>query len=276
MTLTPRHTARPARHSRRRARADLAIAAGLAGLALAAGAAPYRCTLTNGRSVVSAQNLAHTFPAGVESCVSAEDLASAPAPRLAGKVPRVLWAAPLEGTAAALDDLLPAPALLRAAPTAALSAGVSNYDELIAATSALHGVDPDLARAVMQAESAGKARALSNKGAIGLMQIMPGTGARYGVGNPSDLYRPEINIDAGIRYLRDLVSMFKGRLDLVVAAYNAGEGAVMRHGMSIPPYAETREYVRRVLGLYDRLVATRASRRGLQAPERSGPQSPRL
>jgi len=228
-------------------------------LACAADAATFRCTLTTGRSIVSGQNLAQSFPAGVESCVSVDEAAAVPAARLPGKAPRVLWAAPLDSATWTPGAFLDLPRW--SVPGVPSGAGGSAYDELIAATSARHGVDPDLARAVMQAESAGKARALSNKGAIGLMQIMPGTGARYGVADPRDLYRPEINIEAGIRYLRDLGTLFQGRLDLVVAAYNAGEGAVLKHGRNIPPYAETREYVKRVLGLYDRLVAKRAGAR---------------
>jgi soluble lytic murein transglycosylase-like protein len=102
----------------------------------------------------------------------------------------------------------------------------------------------------MHVESANRPQARSPKGALGLMQIMPATGARYGVKKPQDLLDPATNIDVGTRYLRDLHQLFDGQMELVLAAYNAGEGAVKRHGNRIPPYRETQDYVRKVLRLY--------------------------
>lgn len=269
MTTLTRTTGPRARARRLRAfvSPSAAAAAWLLSVATqAVSAAPgtlmYRCTLANGRTVVSMQNLAENYPGGFSSCSLTAEAGFAPrAVHLDGKLPRVLWAAPTavaqwpQGSEPMAAQM---PAALLGVESVRPWAGRSTYDELIASTSAKHGIDPDLARAVMQVESAGKPRAVSNKGAIGLMQIMPGTGARYGVENPADLYRPEINVDAGIRYLRDLMRMFKGRIDLVLAAYNAGEGAVMKYGWQIPPYAETRAYVKRVGGLYDGFVAARA------------------
>jgi soluble lytic murein transglycosylase len=122
------------------------------------------------------------------------------------------------------------------------------YAELIDAISAEHGVDALLVKAIIQAESNFDRRAVSKKGAQGLMQLMPDTAFRYQVRNPFD---PEENIRGGVQYLRFLWDTFPNQLAAVVAAYNAGENAVLRHG-GIPPYAETREYVRRVLGYYGR------------------------
>lgn len=108
------------------------------------------------------------------------------------------------------------------------------------------GVDTFLARAVIQAESAFNYRARSKAGALGLMQLMPATAERFGVTDPFD---PRQNIQGGVKYLRWLGDYYKGDLEKVVAAYNAGEGSVDRH-KGIPPFKETRAYVPRVLGLY--------------------------
>jgi soluble lytic murein transglycosylase-like protein len=84
---------------------------------------------------------------------------------------------------------------------------------------------------------------------MGLMQIIPATAARYGVTSRLALLDPEVNVDVGTRYLRDLQKMFPGRIDLMLASYNAGEGAVARHGNRIPPYPETQSYVRQIMAL---------------------------
>lgn len=107
-------------------------------------------------------------------------------------------------------------------------------------------LDPKLVRAMIQVESGYNYRARSHKGAMGLMQLMPATASLYSVQNP---YDPDENVRGGTRYLRHLVDRFPGRLDLAVAAYNAGPGAVERYG-GVPPYRETKDYVRRVLALY--------------------------
>jgi soluble lytic murein transglycosylase-like protein len=108
-------------------------------------------------------------------------------------------------------------------------------------------VDPALIHAVISVESGYNPSARSSAGAVGLMQLMPGTAKRYGVKNRLD---PEQNIHGGARYLRDLQVMFDDNLQLVLAAYNAGEQAVMKYGRRIPPYRETAAYVPRVLQLY--------------------------
>ena len=117
----------------------------------------------------------------------------------------------------------------------------------IDAAASAYGVDPALIRAVISAESGHNPYAHSRAGALGLMQLMPDTAIRYGVTNRLD---PVQNIHGGARYLRDLLKMFNNDLQLTVAAYNAGEEAVMRHGRRIPPYRETMDYVPRVLKYY--------------------------
>ena len=124
---------------------------------------------------------------------------------------------------------------------------IQKYAAIIQTAARAYGVDASLIHAVISAESAYNPQAMSRTGAMGLMQLMPETARRYGVQNMMD---PTENIHGGVRYLRDLLAMFKGRIDLAVAAYNAGENAVVRHGHKIPPYAETRHYVPKVLAFY--------------------------
>ncbi|MDT8407784.1 MAG: lytic transglycosylase domain-containing protein [Methylococcales bacterium] len=121
------------------------------------------------------------------------------------------------------------------------------YSPLITATAAKYQLDEKLLHAVIQTESAYQPEAVSPAGAVGLMQLMPGTARRYGVSNRRD---PEQNIDAGARYLKDLLTLFNNNLKLAIAAYNAGENAVIKYHHDIPPYPETRNYVKRVLTLY--------------------------
>ena len=127
------------------------------------------------------------------------------------------------------------------------STGNSKVDGLIRTYGAQYGVDPYLIYCLMSQESSFIARATSPKGAQGLMQLMPGTAARYGVTNPYDVAQ---NIKGGTRYLKDLLKMFNGRVDLALAGYNAGEGAVMKYGNKVPPYDETRNYVKLILKRY--------------------------
>ncbi len=110
-----------------------------------------------------------------------------------------------------------------------------------------HGVDARLIHAVIRAESGYNTAAISNKGAIGVMQLIPATGQRYGA---NDLRDATENIFAGTRYLRDLLNMFNGNVELALAGYNAGENAVIRAGNRIPPYPETIAYVPKVMGFY--------------------------
>jgi len=118
-----------------------------------------------------------------------------------------------------------------------------DYDDLIQEHSRLNGVRTDLVRAVIQVESGFNSYARSPKGAMGLMQLMPATARQFGVNNP---YNPRENIRAGVAYLRELLDRYDNNEPLALAAYNAGPGAVDRHGESIPPYRETRAYVSKV------------------------------
>jgi hypothetical protein len=127
--------------------------------------------------------------------------------------------------------------------------GNGRIDGLIRQNGAKYGVDPYLIFCVMEQESHFNPRALSPKGARGLMQLMPGTAARFGVRNSSD---PAQNIAGGTRYLKQLMGQFDGRIDLVLASYNAGEGAVLKFGRKVPPYRETRDYVKRISYRYRR------------------------
>ncbi|RZI44413.1 lytic transglycosylase domain-containing protein [Herbaspirillum sp. HC18] len=132
---------------------------------------------------------------------------------------------------------------------AQLSARRSALEPLVQRAASTHGIHPALLKAIIEVESGFNAQALSPKGAVGLMQVMPATAARYGRFN---LYSPEQNVDVGARYLSDLLAMFDGNVHLAVAAYNAGENAVLRHGRRVPPYAETIKYVPMVMERYNR------------------------
>jgi soluble lytic murein transglycosylase-like protein len=147
----------------------------------------------------------------------------------------------------------PAPAIsasaasTMAASNQAWSTGNDRVDSLIRFYGNQHGVDPYLIFCLMSQESKFSKIALSPKGAQGLMQLMPGTAARYGVTNPYDVAQ---NISGGTRYLKDLLKMFNGRVDLALAGYNAGENAVIKYGYTIPPYDETRNYVKLIVKRY--------------------------
>ena len=129
----------------------------------------------------------------------------------------------------------------------AWTTGNQNIDSLIRLNGGKYGVDPYLIYCVMHQESGFSAGAISNKGARGLMQLMPATAARFGVTNP---HNPAQSIMAGARYLKFLLALFEGRVDLALAGYNAGEGAVQKYGNRVPPYAETRNYVQSIGARY--------------------------
>jgi soluble lytic murein transglycosylase-like protein len=119
----------------------------------------------------------------------------------------------------------------------------ADYEHLIDEHARRHNIRPDLVRAVIQAESAFNPAAVSPKGAMGLMQLMPATARSLGVGNPFD---PHQNVRGGVAYLRQLLDRYDNNEKLALAAYNAGPGAVDRYGQTIPPYPETRNYVARI------------------------------
>ena len=120
---------------------------------------------------------------------------------------------------------------------------ITEFDDLIVENATQHSLHPDFVRAVIQAESAFNPRARSVKGAMGLMQLMPGTAAEYGVTNA---YDPVQNIRAGVAYLKSLLVRFGNDISLALAAYNAGPGAVEKYGRAVPPYKETRNYVSKI------------------------------
>lgn len=156
-------------------------------------------------------------------------------------------------------------ALLLLAPASALAQSrqmtVAEIEPIFQEASAATGVDVRLLRAVTWIESRFKPGAVSHKGARGLMQLMPGTAARFGVTDPHD---PRQNVHAGARYLRYLLKMFDGDVSLALAGYNAGEGAVLKYGRRVPPYRETRGYVSSGLELL--------ARSGLPLPHTPGPE----
>ena len=129
------------------------------------------------------------------------------------------------------------------------STGRPGLDSLIRQNGNRYGVDPYLIFLVMEQESHFNTHAVSPKGARGLMQLMPGTAARFGVRRPHDAAQ---NISGGTRYLRELLNRFNNRVDLVLASYNAGEGAVAKFGNRVPPYQETRNYVKKISYRYKR------------------------
>jgi soluble lytic murein transglycosylase-like protein len=135
-----------------------------------------------------------------------------------------------------LEELRPADA----------ATGLADFERLVAEAARRHGLDPALVMAVVSVESGFQPQAVSPKGAQGLMQLMPATARDLGVADPFD---PAANLDGGSRYLSSLVARYDGDLAKALAAYNAGMGAVARHG-GVPPYEETRRYVRKILGRY--------------------------
>jgi soluble lytic murein transglycosylase-like protein len=128
------------------------------------------------------------------------------------------------------------------------STGNPLVDSYILDSSRRYGIDPLLIYSQMHQESTFNSRALSPKGARGLMQLMPGTARRFGVEN---IYDAKQNIEGGVKYMRWLLDTFNGDVVLALAGYNAGEGAVMKYGWQVPPYRETQEYVRRITSRYN-------------------------
>ena len=140
------------------------------------------------------------------------------------------------------------------ATRSAISERARAYDDIISEHSRTHRVRPDLVRAVMQVESGFNPYARSPKGAMGLMQLMPATAKQYGVRNA---FNPTENVRAGVAYLRELLDRYQNNEELALAAYNAGPGAVDKHGQTVPPYRETRSYVSQIGMMAGRTVTTR-------------------
>lgn len=192
---------------------------------------------------------------------------TAPRPATPGSGNIILSSTPqlIKPTVLFTDSTSPVSSSLRGYTT-----GSGEVDGYLINSGAKNGVDPLLLYSVMHQESSFKSHAVSPKGARGLMQLMPGTAARYGVTNVFD---PRQNIEGGARYLRFLLDRFNGDLNLALAGYNAGEGAVDKYGWQIPPYAETQEYVRRISRRYALLRDPSAA---LYAPRLNSSQVARL
>lgn len=135
-------------------------------------------------------------------------------------------------------------------PLRGYTTGSAQIDNYLIDSGTRNGIDPLLLYSIMHQESSFKSYAISPKGARGLMQLMPGTASRFGVTN---IFEPRQNIEGGARYVRFLLDLFDGDVNLTLAGYNAGEGAVQKYGWQIPPYSETQEYVRRISRRYSLL-----------------------
>lgn len=200
--------------------------------------ARYECKLADGAQLVFARDLTADFSLGVSGCRKmAIPVPDAPRQFDPAELGRPSFLSPgLEGDS---RPAVPVSAPLSGVPSPRYAAWIGKACEE-------HGVDPAIAAAVIHVESRFRADARSPKGALGLMQVMPATASRYGVATAAALLDPRVNIDVGVRHLRGLLDRF-GRLDLALAAYNAGEAAVLRHGLRIPPFVETERYVEQVL-----------------------------
>ncbi len=140
------------------------------------------------------------------------------------------------------------------------------YEDDIVSIARAHGIDPDLVKAVIWVESAFNPRAVSDKGARGLMQLIPATAQRFGV---RDIFDPTENITGGVKYLRFLLDLFNENTKLSLAAYNAGEQAVQRHN-GIPPYRETRSYVEMIAKIYGRDLQAAVNRQIYRVTDADG------
>lgn len=223
-----------------------AILAGAASHAMAA----FSCTDAFGTRYVSERLISE----GGVQCVPIPAVPAAPKRPTALDVASVfgLPGSPLSAEAlrrGGLALLPPSPG--GGAPPGPVPERASDYDSIVEAVAKAFGHDANLLRAIVHVESRFNPNAVSPKGAIGLMQVMPATAERMGLADAQrTLFEPEANLRTGARYLRTLLNMFEGQPELAIAAYNAGEGAVMKYGREIPPYPETQAYVQNVMAVY--------------------------
>jgi soluble lytic murein transglycosylase-like protein len=227
------------------------------------------CTDQNGKSYMVSRDAVARLTAF--RCAAATDAAAADVRRPHDDTEDIASALGLKAPAAAAAAV-PSPvreggmrvvavvgAGLRTVSVGSAAAGAVSaelFDALIVSAAKAHGQDVSLLRAIIHVESGFNPSAVSPKGAIGLMQLMPATARRIGVDTSQRaLFDPATNINAGARYLRLLMDMFSGRPELAIAAYNAGEGAVLRYRRRIPPYPETQGYVKKVLAQYSQYKA---------------------
>jgi hypothetical protein len=233
-------------------------AAAVLGTLLATAAAPalaaWNCTDAFGSRYVVARRFGESADV---RCAPINDPDPDPDPALAFEHPPEPQPEPVSAEQASGSGRL----VLAAPPrsgTWQLAARRSQVDPLIEMTAREFGLDADLLRAVVEVESRFDPSAISPRGAIGLMQIMPSTAAALGVPRPEQtLLEPRANLRTGALYLRRLSLQFAGAIDLVLAAYNAGETSVLRNGLTVPPYPETQAYVRDVLEIYWTLRSSR-------------------
>ena len=217
--------------------------------------------------------VAAKFTLGYAECANA-DAAAAPSVRTVGRQAQQLYLYDAQPSLMDLPVSQPAPesASRRAAPATATARQPApapssrtlralSLAPVIDATARTHDIDPLLLHAIARVESRHDPAAVSPAGAIGVMQVMPATGNRFGAGSAQMLRDPAVNVAVGAVYLKTLQRRYGNDLPLVLAAYNAGEGAVDRYGKHVPPYAETQAYVRQVLAEYTlmRQAAARAS-----------------
>ena len=241
----------------------MALGALLAGAGAGAQAA-WACTDAFGNRYLVRNAVGETLGLQCQPLADEPPPAFAPAPSPGADEPRAgepaRWAAVGEANAGSPSRgglVLAAPAGYAAALPLPM-ARRAEFDRLIESVARATGQDADLLRAIVQVESHFDPDAVSAKGAIGLMQVMPSTAAELGLQEPQRmLFQPEANLRIGALHLRRLADRFPGTPELAIAAYNAGLAAVVRSGFAIPPYAETQAYVRDVLGLYRALRAAR-------------------
>lgn len=237
------------RHSRLRVAAALTLACG-AGFAATPELDAETCAALRGAAPAK-------FSLGLEACGAEAPAAPAPLPRARQAQQLQMYdPAPAPPAPAASAAPVAAPATRRWPASLARALQLAPVVDEVALA---ENLDPLLLHAIAHVESRHDAAAVSHAGARGVLQLMPATAARYGVQGRSALHDAPTNLQAGARHLAMLQRRYGGELDLVLAAYNAGEGAVERHGRRVPPYRETQDYVRRVLGEYGRLRAAAAS-----------------
>lgn len=212
----------------------------------------YQCTDHAGTTYKVRQQIGEKYDGFFSSC---ELVAEAPVKEEGNaETTRNEWGALSDPSPSSMTIVMP-PATTRVAKRRARNVRAAEPDsvteKLIRSVADEYQLDPHLLKAIVHVESGFDAKAVSPKGALGLMQVMPATGARYGVKAPDILIsNPAENLRAGARYLRDLSKLFENRLDLVLAAYNAGEGSVIRNQYRIPEFPETEAYVVSVQAAY--------------------------
>ncbi|HEX4900343.1 MAG TPA: lytic transglycosylase domain-containing protein [Pyrinomonadaceae bacterium] len=210
----------------------------------------------------------HTVPVSTQLTIAKPTLGSKRSGVAAASTDAKQPSASLQRTSLRFEPVMTAGSV--ASSLRGFTTGNEQVDGYIMESASRNGLDPLLIYSIMHQESSFKQRAISYKGARGLMQLMPGTAARYGVTN---IFDPKQNIEGGSRYMKFLLNRFQGDLSLALAGYNAGEGAVDKYGWRIPPYAETQEYVRRISRRYNLLRDPNAA---IYAPTVSRSQVARL